>query len=569
VTNGLYTTGGRVVYDSLTNRVVINKAVTVQSINGPASTLIQGVPNGAVRCVYLTNNATLIGFTLTNGSTATSGDFFLSRSGGGVWCESTSSLVSNCVLIANSALIYGGASYSGTLVNCTLTNNSTASNTSQGGGAFGGVLTNCIITHNHAAFGGGAASNILFNCTLKGNWALKSGGGACSNILNNCMLITNWATISGGGTYLSVLTNCTLSGNWSTNGGGAAFGTLVGCTLTNNSASIGGGACSNVLNNCLLINNRAGSYGGGAFFCTLSNSTLKGNLASGGTTFTTGGGALGGTLYNCSISINFAVHGGGVASNSLNNCIVFSNSATDGGGTFYSTLNSCDVITNAATFQAGASYGSVLNNCIITKNYTPPGFGSSDTSLSVLTGCFGSGGSPAFVNLSGGDFHLQTNSPCINSGINSLVTSATDFDGNPRIVGGTVDIGAYEFQSPSSILPYAWAQQYGLPTDGSADYADSDGDGMNNWQEWIAGTIPTNAASVLALQTPRVTTTNATITWKSVSGVNYFIQRGSDLGAQPPFSPIQSNIVGQISTTSYTDTNAVGSGPFFYRVGVQ
>src|SRR5262249_31432217 len=151
-----------------------------------------------------------------------------------------------------------------------------------------------------------------------------------------------------------------------------------------------------------------------------------------------------------------------------------------------------------------------------------------------------------------------------------FVSSSTDLDDNSRVVHGTVDLGAYEFQGAGSIISYAWLQQYGLPTDGSADFLDSDHDGLNNWQEWLAGTNPTNAMSGLKITAaiPSVNPAGLIVSWQSQNTRLYYLQRSIDL-SHGTFSTIQGNIAGQAGTTSYTDTNAVGPGPFFYRVGVQ
>jgi hypothetical protein len=173
---------------------------------------------------------------------------------------------------------------------------------------------------------------------------------------------------------------------------------------------------------------------------------------------------------------------------------------------------------------------------------------------------------PLFVDYAGGNLRLQSNSPCINSGYNASAPAGLDLDGNPRIVGGTMDIGAYEFQSPQSRISYAWLQQYGLPTDGSADNTDPDGDGMSNWQEWRAGTDPKNALSALRLLAPGPLGSGLVVRWESVADRTYSLERSST--ASSGFTPLARGIPGQPGTTTYTDTNAIGAGPWFYRVGV-
>ena len=91
---------------------------------------------------------------------------------------------------------------------------------------------------------------------------------------------------------------------------------------------------------------------------------------------------------------------------------------------------------------------------------------------------------------------------------------------------------------------------------------------MNNWQEWVAGTSPTNAASVLRLQPPVINPAGLLLRWTSETNRAYFVERATNL-APPAFSLLRTNIPGLSETTSFTDTNPPPSGPAFYRVGVQ
>ncbi len=254
VTNGLYAVGGKSMDGVITNRVSVDKAILVQSMNGPNVTIIQGAWDptstngpGAVRCAWLTNNAILSGFTLRGGATASNG------SGGGVWGimtnKSPSATVANCVIIHNTAASNGG------------------------GGASGVWLNNCVIaTNNTSGLGGGAGGCNLRNCIVTANISTGSGGGVFDCNLRNCAVTGNIATSYGGGAYISTLINCTLTGNrvgYATSGygGGVANCSLTNCIVYANSATI----------NSSTSNSYSSTF---SFSCTAPAASGTSNIAS-------------------------------------------------------------------------------------------------------------------------------------------------------------------------------------------------------------------------------------------------------------------------------------------------
>ncbi len=119
----------------------------------------------------------------------------------------------------------------------------------------------------------------------------------------------------------------------------------------------------------------------------------------------------------------------------------------------------------------------------------------------------------------------------------------------------------------------SWQIQYFGSTTNPAAAAgvDADGDGQNNLAEFIAGTDPTNSASVLRITSIAVQGTNVLISWTTAAGKTNALQAtsGNPGGgyATNGFADIfgVTNTVG--TTTNYLDVGGATSVPArYYRV---
>jgi hypothetical protein len=252
-----------------------------------------------------------------------------------------------------------------------------------------------------------------------------------------------------------------------------------GFTLTGGRADFGGGAvCLNgLLAECIVISNRAHGVGGGGVYATggrIEQCTIRQNSARG-----IGGGGLyvpwGAVVSRCRITANTAPggYGGGAAISGdgrLENSLVAENAGVVGGGLFWSGsytgagwITHCTVTRN--TGYVGAIYceGEARARNTILYDNTDTGGQTTEvqsiTSLATFQYCCvpssvsGTGNvhqAPGFVNALQGDFHLLSDSPCIDAG-GAEGALTNDFDGTARPLDGdtngpaVVDIGAYEY----------------------------------------------------------------------------------------------------------------------------
>jgi hypothetical protein len=371
-------------------------------------------------------SAVLDGLTIKAGN-ANGTSMYLDRGGGMYIGGDGSPTVRYCTFSRNTAYADEGGFGAGVFIdrgnpafrNCDFVENMVDTGIpDHGGGNGAGInnsngspeLTDCTFVGNLAAGndGGGfynsGSSPILTNCTFKKNSARLNGGGICNSagnpILMGCRFIENSVTSEyacGGGMYdrgSSMVVGGVFIGNTTTYGGGGT------CAL--------GGRTTFV--NCVFIGNSADEWGGGM---GMTGSDIE--------------------LVNCTFASNSGLYGNAVSCYSyhhdnpsvlkLTNCILW-----DAGDEIYKNDSSIITVGHSDIQGGWAGVGNInADPCFVDPDGDDNTVGTEDDNL-----------------------RLSLDSLCIDTGDNTAVPPSvlTDLDGNPRIIGGTVDMGAYEFLGP-------------------------------------------------------------------------------------------------------------------------
>jgi parallel beta-helix repeat protein len=320
-------------------------------------------------------------------------------------------------------------------------------------------ISYCIVQYGKApevaveTRGGGILCNLsnpeISHCTIRNNWSGYRGGGiACvvssSPVMNSNMISGNYAHNGGGGILCENGSSPTISDNTLFDNY-ANDGAAIYC-YNNSSPNIRGNT---------IQGNDAGTSGGGILCSSGSHPYINENIISGNSANNGHGGGVfllssPNTFELNEISGNFAGYwGGGIfiqsTSSVMNKNIIVANEASIGGGLHSSNANP------------------ELVNCIIWGNTPEQVFnGFSDTVTMTYSDCQGGWSGtgnidedPLFADSSQGDYHLQGNSPCIDTGDPDPMYNDPD--------STRADMGCYYYNQGAGVdpreenLPFEWA----------------------------------------------------------------------------------------------------------------
>ena len=275
--------------------------------------------------------------------------------------------------------------------------------------------------------------------------------GEDANSVLDGFTITNGYADPGGGGGINcfqsspMISNCVIYGNMAP----VRFfpGPFYGSFVFNNGGGIQFSRSSPIITNCYIVGNRVEGNGGGIHLYRSSP-----------------------LICNCVIAGNIALHkgfglGGAIHSNrsspTIINCTVIENVAEERGGGIYCVYGGGGPIINSIfcrnipdqidTFLAGpvVTYSNVQGNWAGEGNidvdpcFADVGYWDPNENLADPNDDF-------WIE---GDYHLLPESACIDAGDPNYIAepNATDLDGRPRVIGGRIDMGAYETPLPAVV----------------------------------------------------------------------------------------------------------------------
>jgi hypothetical protein len=155
------------------------------------------------------------------------------------------------------------------------------------------------------------------------------------------------------------------------------------------------------------------------------------------------------------------------------------------------------------------------------------------------------------------------------SGAVAVQEPATDVflrasDAAGRIANGNLFTVESSADADADGMPDAWEIRY-FGTTATLPHADSDGDGLDNLEEFRAGTNPSEPASLLHIQAVRVSGADVVIQFASVAGKAYRLERAQGL-AQPEWTAAIGNFPGTGEIMSVTVHGAAGGERVFFRL---